>query len=150
MSSFINTNDTCDLPTIYTWKIITSYGNYVKFAKLDYANIKSQIISPRYGYNIPKQIEKVNTLDEYLECFDASLELHSMLAMAKVSEEEAQYACLKGHKVRLLVQTNINQAVNIIKVFNKSKDTDLLNISKNMIQIIAETHPITSEAIRLD
>lgn len=150
LSKFVNSNNLTELPAYYTWEIITSYSNYLVFTKLDCLDISSQAISPRYGYNIPLQVEKSDAIDEYLECFDASLELHSLLITNNVPEDIAQYACLKGHKLRFSIQTNIDQSLKIIKVLSKSDNTDLANIAKYMIQKVSETHPILSEAITID
>lgn len=150
LSKYINSKKITGLPAHYNWEIITSYSNYLTFASLSYVNINNQNISPRYGYSIPAKIEQSDALDEYLECFDTSLELHSMLVANNVPEDIAQYACLKGHKIRFSLQTNLDQSLKIINLLNKSDNTDLSNIAKYMIQKISETHPILSESITLD
>ncbi len=150
LSKYINSKNITGLPAYYNWEIITSYSNYLTFSSLSYVNINNQNISPRYGYSIPTKIEQSDALDEYLECFDTSLELHSMLVANNVPEDIAQYACLKGHKVRFSLQTNLDQSLKIINLLNKSDNSDLSNIAKYMIQKISETHPILSEAITLD
>lgn len=149
-SKYVKINNLTELPVYYNYEIITSYSNYLEFNKLDSISISSQIITPRYGYDIPKQIEDSTTLDEYLECFDASLELHSILVSNNVPEEVAQYACLKGHKLRFNLQINIRQSLKLIKLFYESDNKDLKNIAKYMVQKISETHPLLSEAVMLD
>ena len=150
LSKYINSKNITGLPAHYNWEIITSYSNYLTFSSLSYVNIYNQNISPRYGYIIPTKIEQSDALDEYLECFDTSLELHSMLVANNVPEDIAQYACLKGHKIRFSLQTNLDQSLKIINLLNESDNSDLSNIAKYMIQKISETHPILSEAITLD
>ncbi|MCA9327494.1 hypothetical protein KDA14_03120, partial [Candidatus Saccharibacteria bacterium] len=67
-------------------------------------SLSLQQLTPRYGYDMPKEVEEAELTDDYDAIFDMSLQLQSSL-QARRFQSEAQYATLLGHKQRWHVRT---------------------------------------------
>ncbi len=95
--------------------------------------VQLQALSPRYGYDIPAEVEAAGLCDEYDAVFDLSLGLQSTL-QANGFASESQYATLFGHKQRCLLNISLPQTI------------ALQNPSHQVIQIpvesVTEAHPL--------
>lgn len=111
----------CDTPTILD---LISAG----------AIVRTQELTPRYGFDVPKLIEEADLTESYEEAFDTSMQLHSLMQSSN-HPSEAQYATLLGHKQRYLVITSI-AAPNIYRSYNKTIQTTCTM----MREIILEHH----------
>lgn len=67
------------------------------------SRVKLQPLTPRYGYDVPTEIEAAGLSDDYDAIFDQSLQLQSTL-QARGFTTESQYATLLGHKQRWNIQ----------------------------------------------
>jgi dTMP kinase len=97
--------------------------------------VKIQPATPRFGYNVDTLIEEISIEDNYLECFDASLTLYSVLQEAG-KEEVAGYATLLGHKIRC--QFTISGKA-FLQAKPKRSYRDLLGQIKEKV---SENHPL--------
>lgn len=100
-----------------------------------------QNYTPRYGYELSHEIEEAGLSDLYEKCFDASLELHSMLTENKGGS--AQYACLQGHRVRASFTLNANQIRNL----TSATGTDKFNLVAKLVEKQREVHPLITSSI---
>jgi len=96
--------------------------------------------SPRYGYDVPERIEKLGIEDEYIRCFDVSLELYSSLQAAS-EEESAQAAVLLGHKVRCQLECSLSELQSVARI----KDDSLQPLATQMLEKVSEVHPLIED-----
>ena len=106
-----------------------------------------QILTPRYGYDVPKLVEDAGLADLFIECFDISLDLHSEL-ISKGYELESQYATLMGHKMRWKVTYNAREAFH----FHELRTTPqghpgYRKLVLEMHEKLAEVHPLVAESM---
>lgn len=106
-------------------------------------DIQSQPATPRYGYEVPAVVDEAGVADEYLDCFDKSLELFSSLQAAGC-EDLAVYATLAGHKTRYQLTCTMNSLTKALDYKDSAKMADLMNL---MIEKIAEHHPLVAEQL---
>lgn len=105
-------------------------------------DIQLQSFTPRYGYDVPTQIELAAADDLYDAIFDESLKLYSLLQSAD-REAATPYATLLGHKLRWQISAT---AADLAAVF---RDKDLLSdpTVKTISEKLAEAHPLLWEII---
>lgn len=86
----------------YCWEINASFTVFSDMAAAGMfkpATVEYQMLTPRYGYEVPDIIEEAGVSDQFEACFDMSLQLHSYLEQAGY-RHEAQYSVLHGHRMR--------------------------------------------------
>lgn len=102
------------------------------------AGIKVQQATPRFGYDVPEEVEKAEVTDEFLASFDKSLELFSALQAAG-REDLAAYATLAGHKTRFQLSCSLDNINSSLKSDNSAEVKKIINA---MIEQIGERHPV--------
>lgn len=103
--------------------------------------IQLQPPTPRYGYSIQSEIGKAGREEEFITCFDLSLELFSDIQAAG-HEELAGYAVLLGHRQRW--QFNASGEA-IFRRYPRQASYDV--ILEPLKEQIAEVHPIIAESV---
>ena len=78
-------------------------------------DLEWQLLTPRYGYEIPHLIEDADLTEDFERCFDLSLGLYSHLQEAGYVIE-AQYATLLGHRMRWKVTLNAREAFHLLEL----------------------------------
>jgi hypothetical protein len=105
--------------------------------------LQVQVPSPRFGYDVPAAVEEAAIDELYLDCFDESLKLFSILQQAD-RDDLTVYATLLGHKQRW--QFSID-AKNLQQLF-EHRGADAYNLlSEALKESVAEAHPITWEVL---
>jgi thymidylate synthase ThyX len=106
-----------------------------------------QVLTPRFGYEVPKLVEEAGLTDKFEECFDTSLKLYSSLQSAGFSNE-AQYATLLGHKMRWKITINSREAFHMLELRSAPQGhPGYRKIARKMHEKIAEVHPQMAEAM---
>ena len=106
-------------------------------------NIQSQTPSPRYGYEVPAFIEDAGVDELYIECFDESLKLFSLLQQAG-KDDLTIYTTLLGHKQRWQLSVNAQN----MKTILDHKSSDSYNkLTAAMAESLAEVHPLIWEVL---
>lgn len=130
----------------YDWECVTDRTTINFLTSNDLiGDVKNQVLSLRYGFEIPEIIEKYGLTDQYLKCFELSASLYDRLKSANL-EHLAAYGALMGHRSRWQFKTS---AAQWIKYVNQSKQPIQLFDTKiiSMEESIMEVHPIISEII---
>lgn len=127
----------------YTWDLVTDYTVFRELCQL-MGSAQAQASTPRYGYEVPSIVENAGVSDQFEACFDLSLELHSLLQQAGFTAE-AEYATLRGHKLRWQLTHTARDILSI--------DTRSIQLNQNTSALLAqmreklsEVHPILGES----
>ncbi len=128
----------------YSWDILSPYHVFLELQRQPCEGLEIQILTPRYGYDIPPLIEEAGLSETYEKCFDLSLQLYSTLQAAG-HQLEAQYATLYGHTQRWQMTHNALQVRNLQQLQNP--DPEVKKLLSAMRQTLAETHPTLTESI---
>jgi hypothetical protein len=128
----------------YRWNLIADFITFNNlFQSLNIQDVQAQPGTPRYGYDVPAEIE-VTGLDElYIECFEESVKLFSVLSNNNL-ENIAVYALLAGHKNRWQFFTSANDLITVEKDREKNKN-DINSILASMIEKVSEHHPLIAD-----
>jgi uncharacterized protein YjgD (DUF1641 family) len=129
-------NDTGDILNIsYGFDAVGEFSQLFNLLNVTSVNnIVFQNLTPRYGYDIPKEVEEAGLADIFEQSFDLSLELYSLLQAAGF-EDQAQYAVLLGHRIRYRFNLNYKQTRLIIS-------QNLKEVSSYIKQQVTDVHPL--------
>lgn len=101
-------------------------------------NLQLQSPSPRYGYDVPLILEDIGIEELFLECFDESLKLYSVLQHAD-RDDLMMYAALLGHKLRWQMNTD---AKNMKQIFERHGNPAYQLLAETIKQTVSEAHPL--------
>jgi len=111
-------------------------------------DLEWQMLTPRYGYDVPKLVEEAGLSDAFERCFDLSLELYSAL-QAGGYQLEAQYATLLGHKMRWKLTYNAREAFHLHELRTSPQGhPGYRKLVLQMHEKVAEAHPMLAEAMK--
>lgn len=133
----------------YSWDLVCDYGIFRDLQRHRMVDdLNWQKLTPRYGYDIPELIEDADLSDQFEECFDVSLKLHSLL-QEKGYELEAQYATLLGHKMRWKITYNAREAFHFHELRTSPQGhPGYRKLVLEMHEKLAEVHPQMAEAMQ--
>ncbi|HEX5395106.1 MAG TPA: hypothetical protein VFW52_02030 [Candidatus Saccharimonadales bacterium] len=109
---------------------------------LNPAEVKIQPPTPRYGYDVPEQLDDAGITDDFIECFDTSLELYSDMQNAG-RDPESGYSVLLGHKQRW--QFTVNGSA----IFGSYKNAagQAAGFLKHFHELASEAHPLIATTV---
>ena len=133
----------------YSWDLVCDYGIFRDLQRHRMVDdMNWQLLTPRYGYEVPKLVEEAGLTEEFEACFDISLKLYSVLQKAGYPLE-AQYATLLGHKMRWKVTYNAREAFHLHELRTTPQGhPGYRKLVLQMHEKLAEVHPLLAEAMK--
>jgi thymidylate kinase/thymidylate synthase ThyX len=133
----------------YNWDLVCDYGIFRDLQRHRMVDdLEWQLLTPRYGFDIPKLVEDAGLIDAFEECFDLSLKLYSAL-QAKDYMVEAQYTTLLGHKMRWKVTYNAREAFHLHELRTSPQGhPGYRKLVQQMHEKLAEVHPLLAEGMK--
>ncbi len=133
----------------YSWDIMCDYGIFRDLQRHRMVDdLNWQLLSPRYGYEVPELVEEAGLTEQFQYCFDQSLKLHSILIAAGY-EIESQYATLLGHKMRWKVTYNARQAYHLHELRTTPQGhPGYRKLVKEMHEKLSEKHPLLGASMK--
>jgi dTMP kinase len=133
----------------YSWDLVCDYGIFRDLQRHRMVDdMNWQLLTPRYGYEVPKLVEEAGLVDQFETCFDISLKLYGLLQKAGYPLE-AQYATLLGHKMRWKVTYNAREAFHLHELRTTPQGhPGYRKLVLQMHEKLAEVHPIIAESMK--
>jgi thymidylate synthase ThyX len=133
----------------YSWDLVCDYGIFRDLQRHRMVDdMNWQLLTPRYGYDVPKLVEEAGLTDQFEACFDISLKLYSLLQQEGYALE-AQYATLLGHKMRWKVTYNAREAFHLHELRTAPQGhPGYRKLVLQMHEKLAEVHPQLAEAMK--
>lgn len=133
----------------YSWDILCDYGIFRDLARHRIVdNMDWQELTPRFGYSIPDIIEEAGLDDNFISCFDESLNLYNFL-QERGHGQESQYATLLGHRMRWKVTFNAREAFHILELRTSPQGhSGYRELARQMHDKISEVHPIIAGSMK--
>lgn len=133
----------------YSWDLVCDYGIFRDLQRHRMVDdLAWQVLTPRYGYDVPELIEETGLSDQFERCFDLSLELYSQLQAAG-HELEAQYATLLGHRMRWKITYNAREAFHFHELRTSPQGhPGYRKLVQQMHEKLAEVHPMLADAMK--
>jgi thymidylate synthase ThyX len=132
----------------YSFDLLCDYGIFRDLQRHRMVDdMNWQQLTPRYGYEIPKLVEEAGLSEQFEQCFDLSLQLHSLLVKAGHALE-AQYATLLGHRMRWKVTYNAREAFHLHELRTSPQGhPGYRQLVLQMHEKVAEVHPLLAESM---
>lgn len=133
----------------YSWDIVCDYGIFRDLQRHRMVDdLNWQLLTPRFGYEIPQLVEDAGLVEHFEQCFDISLRMYSLL-QAEVGAVEAQYATLMGHNMRWKVTYNAREAFHLHELRTSPQGhPGYRKLVLSMHEKLAEVHPLLAEAMQ--
>jgi len=133
----------------YSWDLICDYGIFRDLQRHRMVDdLEWQLLTPRYGYDIPQLVDEAGLTEQFETCFDLSVALYSDLQAAGY-ELEAQYATLLGHKMRWKVTYNAREAFHLHELRTTPQGhPGYRKLVQEMHDKLAEVHPLMAESMK--
>lgn len=139
----------------YTWEIFSSLGARQIITEIaGSAAVQQQAVSPRYGYEVPEAVDQAGLADDYMDSFDASLQLYSRLQKDGYTSQ-AQLAVLAGHRLRWTLHLNGLQLRHMLQSASSADSEQLAGTAHAeaagvldlMRDKLSETHPLLAASL---
>lgn len=132
----------------YSWDLVCDYGIFRDLQRHRMVDdLNWQQLTPRYGYDIPELVEEAGLTDQFEECFDLSLKLHSLL-QEKGYGLDSQYATLLGHKMRWKITYNAREAFHFHELRTSPQGhPGYRKLVLEMHEKLAEVHPLMADSM---
>ena len=133
----------------YSFDLVCDYGIFRDLQRHRMVDdLNWQLLTPRYGYDIPTLVEEAGLTEKFQQCFDISLELHGALEAAGY-RLEAQYATLLGHKMRWKITMNAREAFHFMELRTSPQGhPGYRKLAMQMYEKLAEVHPLLAESMK--
>jgi thymidylate kinase/thymidylate synthase ThyX len=133
----------------YSWDLVCDYGIFRDLQRHRMVDDLSwQLLTPRYGYEVPKLVQEAGLTDAFEACFDMSIKLYSVLQAAGYTYE-SQYATLLGHRMRWKVTFNAREAFQLIELRTSPQGhPGYRKLAQELYEKICEIHPMLGEAMK--
>lgn len=133
----------------YSWDLICDYGIFRDLQRHRIVDdLEWQLLTPRYGYEVPQLVEEAGLADDFEECFQISMKLYDMLYQAG-HQTVAQYATLLGHKMRWKVTYNAREAFHLHELRTSPQGhPGYRKLVQQMHDKVASVHPLIAEAMK--
>jgi thymidylate synthase ThyX len=132
----------------YSWELVCDYGIFRDLQRHRMVDdMEWQVLSPRYGYDIPELIEESGLSNDFEKCFDISYQLYSALQSSGYTLE-AQYATLLGHKMRWKMTINAREAYHFVELRTTPQGhPGYRKLVKLMYDQIVNAHPLIANGM---
>jgi thymidylate kinase/thymidylate synthase ThyX len=132
----------------YSFDLMCDYGIFRDLQRHRMVDdLEWQVLTPRYGYDIPQLVEDAGLSDLFERCFEISLKLYSVLQKAGYTTE-AQYATLLGHKMRWKITLNAREAFHFCELRTSPQGhPGYRKLTQQMYDAIANVHPLIAESM---
>ncbi len=133
----------------YSWDLVCDYGIFRDLQRHRMVDdLEWQQLTPRYGYEVPKLVEDAGLADQFITCFDLSLDLYSAL-QALGYELQAQYATLLGHRMRWKATMNAREMFHFTELRTSPQGhPGYRKLVGQMYEKLAEVHPLLAGAMK--
>lgn len=132
----------------YSWDLVCDYGIFRDLQRHRMVDdLQWQLLTPRFGYEIPELVEDAGLTKLFEQCFSISTELYSKL-QAEGYSYEAQYATLLGHKMRWKMMINAREAFHFFELRTSPQGhPGYRKLCQQMYEKLAEVHPMLANAM---
>lgn len=109
---------------------------------------KFQLQQPtvRYGYDVPLEIDNPHLEEDYLELFDSFVPLYNDMQHTQ-DNNLLKYCTLAGHKLRW--QANLT-GLDLKNNYRDSGSMYMKNITNQLIDVVAQTHPLLAVQLKVN
>lgn len=131
----------------YSFELMTNYGMFRDLHRHRILTMSRQLLSPKYGFDVPKEIVELGIEKEYGDCMNFSKDIFELVSLKMPTE--AQYVVNFAYRYPYFIKMNLREACHMIELRTTPQGhTDYRNICQKMFSLIKQVNPVISEGIK--
>lgn len=131
----------------YTFEMFTNFGMFRDLHRHRLLTIERQLLSTRYGYDIPHEIIDLGISKDFKDCMYKCHEVYEMIS--KQMPEQAQYVVNFAFRYPYFLKVNLREACHIIELRTLPQGhTDYRSVCQRLFKYIEQVNPILADGIK--
>ena len=131
----------------YSFELITNYGIFRDLHRHRLLTMSRQLLSTKYGFDIPEEISELGIEKDYSDCMHHSADTYKLISSTMPAE--AQYAVTFAYRYPYFIKMNLREACHMIELRTTPQGhPDYRNACQKMYSLIKQVNPVISEGIK--
>ncbi len=131
----------------YSFGLMTNYGMFRDLHRHRMLTMSRQLLSTKYGYDIPREITELGIEKDYRDCMYLCDESYKLISPKMPSE--AQYVVNFAYRYPYFIKMNLREACHMIELRTTPQGhLDYRNICQQMYSLIKEVNPVIANGIK--
>lgn len=131
----------------YSFELTTNYGMFRDLHRHRLLTMSRQLLSTKYGFDIPKEITELGIEKDYIDCMYTSNDTYKLISTRM--PVEAQYVVNFAYKYPYFIKMNLREACHMIELrLSPQGHPDYRNTCQQIYSLIKHVHPVISEGIK--
>lgn len=131
----------------YSFELTTNYGVFRDLHRHRLLTMSRQLLSTKYGFDIPKEIIELGIEKDYIDCMYFSNDTYKSIANSMPLE--AQYVVNFAYRYPYFIKMNLREACHMIELRTTPQGhADYRNACQQIYSLIKYVHPVISEGIK--
>ena len=131
----------------YSFELVTNYGMFRDLHRHRLLTMSRQLLSTKYGFDIPEEISELGIEKDYSDCMYYSADTYKLISSTMPAE--AQYAVTFAYRYPYFIKMNLREACHMIELRTTPQGhPDYRNACQKMYSLIKQINPVISEGIK--
>ena len=131
----------------YSFELVTNYGMFRDLHRHRLLTMSRQLLSTKYGFDIPEEINELGIEKDYNDCMYHSGNTYKLISSTMPAE--AQYAVNFAYRYPYFIKMNLREACHMIELRTTPQGhPDYRNACQKMYSLIKQVNPVISEGIK--
>ncbi len=131
----------------YTFDILSNYGGYRDLQRHRMLSQKRQLLSTRFGFDIPKEIIESGFESKFKDSMEKAKEVFE--TVAKTMPKQAQYAVPLAYKMRWYFKMNLREVYHMVELRTSQQGhSDYRRVCQEMYYEVKRVHPYFMEQMK--
>ena len=131
----------------YSFELLTNYGTFRDLHRHRIMTISRQLLSTKYGFDIPGEILGLGIEKDYKDCMYLSNDVYNIIS--KKMLDEAQYVVNFAYRYPYFMKMNLREACHLIELRTTPQGhPDYRRVCQKLYSLIKKVNPVISEGIK--
>ena len=131
----------------YSFELLTNYGTFRDLHRHRIMTISRQLLSTKYGFDIPGEILGLGIEKDYKDCMYFSNDVYNIIS--KKMLDEAQYVVNFAYRYPYFMKMNLREACHLIELRTTPQGhPDYRRVCQKLYSLIKKVNPVISEGIK--
>ena len=131
----------------YSFELLTNYGTFRDLHRHRIMTISRQLLSTKYGFDIPEEILGLGIEKDYKDCMYFSNDVYNIIS--KKMLDEAQYVVNFAYRYPYFMKMNLREACHLIELRTTPQGhPDYRRVCQKLYSLIKKVNPVISEGIK--
>ena len=131
----------------YSFELLTNYGTFRDLHRHRIMTISRQLLSTKYGFDIPGEILGLGIEKDYKDCMYLSNDVYNIIS--KKMLDESQYVVNFAYRYPYFMKMNLREACHLIELRTTPQGhPDYRRVCQKLYSLIKKVNPVISEGIK--